>query len=136
MVWAGGTQTITHPTQNSLKIVATNFDANAEATGTTEIAAITAALGNSVVPKRFSISVARTAGTDNVVDVALQGSLDGIGWVDICTATTSDSIPYPPLPDEGEPSIEFGAAAFLQYRIYVTDVGNANTLTVTVAMSW
>ena len=87
MVWAGGTQTITYE-HNCIKIVTTNFDANAEVATVIDLASYVKNTGG----KRprgssMSLSVDQTAGTTATVAISIQGSLDNASWRDIVDLT-------------------------------------------------
>jgi hypothetical protein len=131
MVWAGGTQTVTYE-GNCIKVVTTNFDADAEVATTIDLASYRKGMGGRL-PRggAMSLSVDQTAGTTAVVAISLQGSLDNTTFRDIvdltdCESTgTSDSLAGCAY------NSEMINAPVRYVRVYCTTVGAGNTLTTT-----
>jgi hypothetical protein len=88
------------------------------------------------LPCKYSISVDRTAGTTNVVSVALLGKWAHQDvWEALCTVAASDTeaAVHGPSVDWGEPDYHYNKS-FDTYRIYATTVGAGNTLTATAIL--
>ena len=76
----------------------------------------------------ITLQAERTAGTTDVVDIAIQGSMDNSNFVDIISITSSNT----PTPT----SVAYNAAEVnVQYRYFktlCTTVGVGNTLKTTI----
>ena len=130
MAWAGS-QTISRPKPGYIQVVETGFDADAEESTVIDLHSY---IGNEYTSVRLprgsaiTLQVERTAGTTDVVDIAIQGSMDNSNFADIITLTSSNT----PTPT----SVAYNATPFyVQYR-YIktlcTTVGLGNTLKTTI----
>lgn len=113
MVYAG-TVTVTKVAKNVLKILAADFDANAEST------IIDLSTYRMEGAQDFTMQVQRTAGATDVVSVSLKAANDGSNFTTILTETSH---------------VGWGAVtgkACHSVNIFITTVGAANTLDVYV----
>jgi hypothetical protein len=129
----GGTQTVTHPRPRVVKIVADTIDADADITAAVDLRTLFTA---QCMPNRAVLHVDRTAGSTDVIDVALQiSAFNDSDWQDLITATSSaGTLDYWPTADYGEPATAEQNKLFQYVRINCTTVGVANTLTATVLL--
>lgn len=99
--------------------IASGFTADAEVSATINAA------GFGFIPRIAKIQVVRTAGATDVIDMTLQGSLDGTTWEDIASVT---DLSVTPFADEHD-------VHSAKFRLICNTVGAANTLTCYLLLS-
>jgi len=132
MVWAGGTQTITH-TNNCIKIVTTNFDADSEVATAIDFSSYAHIYAGKLPKGRcISMSVVQTAGTTNTVAISFQGANDGVQYRDAVDLVACEQGAAVGTFSGCAHDNELRDAVLTDGRIYCTTVGAGNTLTCTV----
>ncbi len=138
MVFAG-TETVEHLSQNKvLKVTFAGFDADAEESYALFPIDILARFIQGKLPTRASLYVtaAHASAVTDVVDIALQGSVDGTRWSDIASVTDADV-------DDGGTVAEDSAIVhgdlrdevYRYFRVLCTTVGAGNTLTAIIHLA-
>lgn len=132
MVWAGGTQTVTH-LYNCIKIVTTTFDSANEVATVIDFSDYASIYGGRLPKGRnISMSCVQTAGTTATVAISFQGANDGVQYTDVVDLTKCE---------QGATVDTFGGCAYnndllnatlTHGRVFMTTRGGTNVLTTTV----
>ena len=132
MVWAGGTQTVTH-LYNCIRIVTTTLDSAGEVATVLDFSDYAAKYGGRLPQgKNVSMSVVQTAGTTNTIAISFQGANDGVQYRDVVDLVACEQGAAVGTFSGCVAASELYDAVLTHGRVYLTTRGGVNVLTTTV----
>ena len=136
MVWAGGTQTITHA-NNVMKIVTTTLDADAEVATVIDFSTYSAMYSGKLPKgKGISMSVVQTAGTTNTVAISFQGANDAAQYRDVVDLVACEQGAAVGTISGCVAASEMMDVILTHGRVYLTTRGGANVLKTTTYVDY